>query len=114
MSQLAQYRALQREISELEEKQRKMQANSKLAREIEFEEEIKALIDKYDMNMSEVLQILSPQDTPALPGTRKARKVKRYKNPHTGEVIETKGGNQKTLKAWKEEHGSDVVEAWVE
>ena len=114
MSQLAQYRALQREISELEEKQRKMQANSKLAREVEFEEEIKALIEKYDMTMSEVLQSLSPQDTPALPGARKARKVKRYKNPHTGEVIETRGGNQKTLKAWKEKHGSDVVEAWVE
>jgi hypothetical protein len=36
-----------------------------------------------------------------------------YKNPHTGEVVETKGGNQKTLKEWKAEHGSDTVESWL-
>lgn len=29
-------------------------------------------------------------------GSRKPRQVKIYKNPHTGEVVETKGGNYKT------------------
>ena len=28
-------------------------------------------------------------------------------------VVETKGGNHKILKAWKEKHGADVVEGWV-
>lgn len=39
--------------------------------------------------------------------------MKTYKNPHSGEVIETKGGNHKTLKEWKAEHGSDLVESWA-
>jgi hypothetical protein len=39
--------------------------------------------------------------------------VKVYKNPHTGEVVETKGGNHKTLKEWKAEYGSDTVESWL-
>jgi hypothetical protein len=36
-----------------------------------------------------------------------------YKNPHTGEVVETKGGNHKGLKEWKAEHGSATVESWL-
>jgi hypothetical protein len=45
--------------------------------------------------------------------TRRGRAVKIYKNPHNGEIVETKGGNHKTLKAWKAEHGSDEVESWL-
>ncbi|MNH44318.1 hypothetical protein D3C79_1064480 [compost metagenome] len=45
---------------------------------------------------------------------RKPREVKRYKNPHSGEVVETKGGNHKILKQWKQEHGSDTVESWLQ
>jgi hypothetical protein len=46
-------------------------------------------------------------------GKRRARQIKQYHNPHTGEVIETKGGNHKQLKEWKAEHGGDVVESWL-
>ncbi len=44
---------------------------------------------------------------------RKPREVKIYKNPHNGELIETKGGNHRLLKQWKQEHGADVVESWL-
>ncbi|MBD8615396.1 MULTISPECIES: histone-like nucleoid-structuring protein, MvaT/MvaU family [Pseudomonas] len=46
--------------------------------------------------------------------TRKARVVKTYLNPHTGEKIQTKGGNHKQLKEWKGQWGGDVVESWVQ
>lgn len=46
--------------------------------------------------------------------TGRLRAVKRYKNPHNGEVIETKGGNHKLLKEWKAKWGKDVVEGWLE
>jgi hypothetical protein len=36
----------------------------------------------------------------------------RYKNPSNGEIVETKGGNHKVLKAWKKEYGNDTVESW--
>ena len=44
---------------------------------------------------------------------KRTRKVKQYKNPHTGETIETKGGNHKTLKEWKATWGGDTVEGWA-
>jgi hypothetical protein len=41
------------------------------------------------------------------------RMFKVYKNPKTGEVVETKGGNHNQLKEWKAEYGSDTVEFWL-
>jgi hypothetical protein len=39
--------------------------------------------------------------------------VKIYKNPDTGELVETKGGNHITLKEWKAEYGSETVGSWL-
>ena len=46
-------------------------------------------------------------------GSRRPRTLKVYIYPHTGEVVETKGGNHKTLKEWKTEHGAATVESWL-
>lgn len=51
-----------------------------------------------------MLNLLDPKSgrrapvTESKTSTRKPRQVKVYKKPHTGEVVETKGGNHKTLK----------------
>jgi hypothetical protein len=117
MSQLAAFRALQREISQLEEKQLRMQNSESLTREIEFEEKLGALVSEYGMTSTQVLKILEPDElTPASQVVNRARKphqVKVYTNPHNGEVIETKGGNHKGLKNWKQMYGADVVETWL-
>lgn len=42
------------------------------------------------------------------------RRVKIYRNPHANEVIETKGGNHKTLKEWKATWGAEEVESWAQ
>ena len=41
---------------------------------------------------------------------RRDRVQKRYKDPETGEIVETKGGNHKVFKARKAEHGAETVE----
>lgn len=69
---------------------------------------------------SNVVAILDPQSAtrraPAVvaeKSTRKPRQAKVYKNPHSGELVETKGGNHKTLKEWKSQYGADEVESWL-
>ncbi|MOA24420.1 hypothetical protein D3C78_1450950 [compost metagenome] len=98
-----------------------MKNDSGLKQEIEFEQKLKALLDEYGMNLRQVITILAPSKgvsvSTASASTsvqRKPREVKRYKNPHSGEVVETKGGNHKILKQWKQEHGSDTVEGWLQ
>lgn len=45
---------------------------------------------------------------------RRERQLKRYLNPNTNEVVETKGGNHKILKEWKTQFGAELVESWLQ
>lgn len=90
-----------------------------LKREIEFEKKLRDLLGEYDYSLRNIIAILDPQSSNRrapvaveTKSTRKARAVKVYKNPHSGEVVETKGGNHRTLKEWKAEYGAQEVESW--
>lgn len=119
MSRLAEFRKLEQtlaaQLAELEE----MKGSSELKKEIEFEEKLRELLSKYGFSLRDIINILDPQAgrrsaTAALEKTpRRARQVKQYKNPHNGEIIETKGGNHKLLKEWKAQYGADEVEGWL-
>lgn len=96
-----------------------MKGDSALKKEIEFETKLRGLLDQYGFSLKHIINLLDPHSTKqvsasvATPSARKPRKLKTYKKPNTGEVIETKGGNQKTLKEWKTKHGVDVIESWI-
>ena len=75
---------------------------------------------QYGKSLPDIIAILDPASASrtraaakAAPAAKRARKVKQYRNPHTNEVIETKGGNHKILKEWKAKWGSDEVEGWA-
>ncbi|MEX5538008.1 histone-like nucleoid-structuring protein, MvaT/MvaU family [Pseudomonas syringae] len=97
----------------------KMKGQDGLKKEIEFETKLRKLLEHYGFSLKHIVNLLDPQtsargqisDKPA--STHKPRELKVYKNPNTGEVIETKGGNHRALKGWKAEHGADVVEGWL-
>lgn len=44
---------------------------------------------------------------------RKKRSLKVYKNPHTKEVVETRGGNHKIIQEWKAQYGNEEVVSWI-
>jgi hypothetical protein len=119
MSALQEFRTLQQTIRELTERMNSLSNDTKLKQEIEFEEKLRTLMAEYNKSLKDVVVILDPDSKLSNPkttktgATKRARKVKQYKNPQTGEMIETKGGNHKELKAWKEKYGSDTVESWV-
>ena len=118
MSMLQEYRQIEERIRELSQRLESLSNDEKLKKEIEFEKKLRDLMEQYNKSPREVAAILEPENKPAAktarsPGGKRARKVKQYKNPNTGEVIETKGGNHKTLKAWKEQYGADTVESWM-
>lgn len=119
MSKLAEFRQLEKHLAEQLQALEALKDDAGLKKEIEFETKLRGLLAEYGYSLSNVINLLDPQAGRSAPvveskaGTRKARQVKVYKNPHTGEVIETKGGNHKGLKEWKAEHGRDVVESWL-
>lgn len=90
-----------------------------MKKEIEFETKLRKLLEYYGFSLKHIINILEPhtmarrQAAAPAASTRKPRELKVYKNPNTGEVIETKGGNHKALKEWKAKHGANVVEGWL-
>lgn len=121
MSLINEYRATEEAIKELQARLANLASDDKLKKEMEFEKKLRNLMAEYGKSLRDVIALLDPQAKsekaprgaakPA--GTKRARKVKQYKNPHNGEIIETKGGNHKTLKEWKAKWGGDVVEGWA-
>ena len=118
MSRLAEFRAAEKALQEQMAQLETLKNDAGLKREIEFEKKLVALMKQYDKGLREMIAILDPKATsrapaPAAKQQRRARVVKVYENPHTGERIETKGGNHRGLKAWKQQYGAQKVESWV-
>lgn len=123
MSLINEYRATEEAIKELQARLANLQQDDKLQTELEFEGKLRTLMGEYSKSLRDIISMLDPdaklgKAKSASAGgasgkTRATRKVKQYKNPHNGEVIETKGGNHKTLKEWKEKWGGAEVESWV-
>ncbi|KAA0984025.1 transcriptional regulator [Pseudomonas sp. ANT_J12] len=119
MSKLAEYRQLEKHLAEQLEALEALKSDGALKKEIEFETKLRELLDQYGFSLKHIINLLDPntsarrQTSAPAAGTRKPREVKVYKNPNTGEVVETKGGNNKVLKEWKAKHGADVVEGWL-
>ncbi|MFJ4113942.1 histone-like nucleoid-structuring protein, MvaT/MvaU family [Pseudomonas sp. NPDC089758] len=118
MSRLAEFRALERQLAAQLAELESLENDDGLKREIEFEQKLRGLLGEYGYSLRQVVVILDPHAASRIAlvarepkGNRKPRQVKRYKNPHSGEVVETKGGNQKILKEWKSEYGSDTLES---
>lgn len=119
MSKLAEYRQLEKHLAEQLQALETMKGDDALKKEIEFETKLRELLDKYGFSLKHIINLLDPQSSSSRQaaaqtnGTRKPRQLKTYKNPHTGEVVETKGGNHRTLKEWKNKHGVNEVESWL-
>ena len=119
MSRLAEYRKLEQQLAEQLAELESMKSDSGLQREMDFESKLRTLLGEYGFSLQNVINLLDPQAGRRSPSVaaapkvaRKAREVKVYKNPNSGELIETKGGNHRQLKEWKTEFGADVVESW--
>ena len=120
MSKLAEFRQLEKHLAEQMAQLEALKGDAGLAEEIKFEEKLRNLLGQYGKSLRDVIAILNPASLnrkgaamAPIKATRRERVVKVYKNPHTGETIETKGGNHRQLKEWKSEFGADTVESWL-
>lgn len=119
MSTLIELRRLEAEIAQLQKRRDDLQTNPSLAKDIELRDLVVETLKEYDRSPEYLMDLLGVTAGKATKPTatgkvRRERSVKRYKNPHTGEVIETKGGNHKGLNEWKKAHGKAEVETWVQ
>ncbi|MBF7729817.1 histone-like nucleoid-structuring protein MvaT [Pseudomonas sp. N040] len=120
MSLINEYRDTEEAIKQLQARLNDLKQSEKLQKELEFEGKLRALMGEYNKALPDIIALLDPESRAgksvraAKPvAGKRTRKMKQYANPNTGEVIETKGGNHKTLKEWKAKWGAAVVESWA-
>jgi len=121
MSKINDYYQKKQLMEKLSEELEKLQQDEALKSELEFENAVRELMDKHDKTPKDVLRILSTMDSSiasgkeeAATGNRPKRQLKTYRNPHTGEVVQTRGGNHKTLNEWRKKYGKEAVQSWQE
>jgi hypothetical protein len=122
MKQLLEYRDIAAQLAALQAKMDEIKENPDLPRELEFENKLFDLLDKYDVAAVDAIKILDPNyaRAPRLPSTSKAAAtvtgrqgiLHTWKNPHTGEVASGKTLLKKPMCQWVEEHGLDTVRSW--
>lgn len=114
-SMLAQFIEKEQQLKQLQEQMEKLKNNPALQLELEFKERLIDLMNEYNKSNKQVINLLASKEEtlPQKQTVRKKRKIKIYRNPETGDVVETRGGNHKTLKIWKEKYGADTVESWI-
>ena len=124
-NKLQELRAKEAQLAKLQQELSALENDKGLKADLKLREEIEALLKKHKRPISHLAILFDLAPAPktkkkrvtkkaaAAGRKRRRRKLKIYTHPKTGEVVKTRGGNHRVLKAWKAEHGSDVVENWV-
>ncbi|WP_166253947.1 histone-like nucleoid-structuring protein, MvaT/MvaU family [Marinobacter salicampi] len=119
MAKINDYYQKKQLMEKLTEELRQLEQDNALKHELQFEEKVRALMKEYDKSPKDVLQVLGAIDPAVVGGktdsgatSRPKRPLKTYKNPNTGEVVQTRGGNHKTLNEWRQKHGKATVQSW--
>lgn len=106
---------LSAEIAALDAQRKALMESQQYKREREFQTKLKALMAEYKMAPKQVIEIFDQSPAKVAGKTKQPRKEREpmtFANPHTGESVTTKGGNQKTLLKWRNEFGADTVASW--
>lgn len=109
---------IEAEIESLKKRLEVLYNDPDVRRDIEFKGKLKTLMKEYGKTAGDVVRMLIPtgkeHGNKGRVGVRRQRKLKSYKNPHTGEIIETRGGYHRQLRSWKETYGLKEVESWLQ
>lgn len=115
MDKITQLKRKQAQLAKIQKEVESLEKSKDVQKELAFSQELAKLLKKYGKTVDDIAKSpTAKKAAPAKARTRKRRKLKVYVNPHTKEKIETRGGNHRILKEWKAEHGSDVVEGWLQ
>tara|TARA_A100001015_G_scaffold277154_1_gene336062 strand:+ start:261 stop:638 length:378 start_codon:yes stop_codon:yes gene_type:complete len=112
--------ALERQLKQIEKELKVIERSTAFKKENAIIKALSNLMKRHGCSKTDLISILqgdssSPAERSKISSnkTRKPRKLKVFKNPITGETVETRGGNHKVLKAWKSDHNLANIDEWL-
>ena len=112
--------AIEKQMAQLEKELRSIENSAAFKKENAVKRALATLMKKHGCSKNDLINLLQGDESapvkrgkkPAVT-TRKPRKLKVFRNPETGEMVETRGGNHKTLKAWKAKYNLENIDSWL-
>jgi hypothetical protein len=112
---------IEKQLAQLEKELKSIENSAAFRKENAIKRALNNLMKKHGCSKADLIAILQGDaQAPAkrgrkaaAVGSRKPRKLKIFKNPNTGETVETRGGNHKVLKAWKAEYKLANIDEWL-
>ena len=111
MSKLNALRQKQQALEVLKAELAALEESKEVQEDLAFLKDAQALLEKYGKTPLEFAEAFELEVN--APRVRAERKVRTFKNPKTGETLEAKSTNNKTLRAWAVEAGVDVADLEV-
>ena len=112
--------AIEKQMARLEKELKSIENSAAFKKENAVKRALASLMNKHRCSKNDLIALLQDEDSePVKRGkkpvatVRKRRKLKVFKNPETGEVVETRGGNHRTLKAWKIQYQLENIDEWL-
>ena len=113
---------LEKQLVQLEKELKSIENSAAFRKENAVKKALASLMKKHGCSKTDLIALLQ-NDTSApakrrraptkAKSSRKPRKLKIFKNPNTGETVETRGGNHKVLKAWKAKYKLTNIDDWL-
>ena len=113
---------LEIQMAQLEKELKSIENSAAFRKENAVKRALANLMKKHGCSKADLMALLqsdgsaaAKRGSPAAKSarSRKPRKLKIFKNPNTGETVETRGGNHKILKAWKAEYNLTNIDNWL-
>ena len=112
--------AIEKQLAQLERELKSIQNSAAFKKENAVKRALASLMKKHNCSKNDLIALLQGDESaPVKRGkkpaatARRPRKLKVFKNPETGETVETRGGNHKVLKAWKSQYKLENINAWL-
>ena len=112
--------AIEKQLAQLEKELKSIEYSAAFKKENAVKRALTSLMKKHGCSKNDLIALLQGDESePVQRGkkpastTRKPRKLKVFKNPETGETVETRGGNHRVLKAWKTQYNLESIDKWL-
>jgi DNA-binding protein H-NS len=115
---ITQHEQLKQKQQQIADQLQQLEQDEAYKKAVAFKQDIKDVLAKHDKTEDELLQLFghaAPKNTRKTPRQKagKSQPLKRYTNPHTGDVVEARSLRKPKLQAWKKEHGEATVKSWA-
>ena len=112
--------AIEKQLAQLEKELKSIENSAAFKKENAVKRALASLMKKHGCSKKDLIALLQGDEPEPIKrnkkpaaSRRKPRKLKVFKNPETGETVETRGGNHKVLKAWKAEYALESLDHWL-